>query len=66
MNRAFVVKPKNETDIRFLANLFDKLGVSSTLINQEELEDFGLSVLMKEADKSKKINRDIIFKKLKL
>ncbi len=65
MNRAFVVKPNNETDIKFLTNLFEKLGVSSKLITQEEIEDFGLSVMMKDANQSKRVTRETIMKKLK-
>ncbi len=65
MNRAFVVKPNSETDIKFLANLFGKLGVSSKLITQEEVEDFGLSMMMKDVDRAKKVNRKTIMKKLK-
>ncbi len=65
MNRAFVVKPNNKTDIKFLTNLFEKLGVSSKLITQEEIEDFGLSVMMKDANQSKRVTRETIMKKLK-
>ena len=65
MNRAFVVKPNSETDIKFLANLFQKLGVSSKLITQEGIDDFGLSIMMKDVSRAKKVSRETIMKKLK-
>ena len=48
----------------FVNALLKKLGISSKLLTVEEMEDFGLGILMKEADRSKKVSKNIILKKL--
>jgi len=65
MNRALVVKPQNEADIKFLSDLFGKLGMSSRVIESETVEDIGLAELMKNVDRSKKVSRETIMKKLR-
>lgn len=64
MNKAIVVKPNNETDVKFLFDLFSKLGVSSKVIDGEMLEDIGLAELMKSVNRGKKVSRKTIIKKL--
>ena len=62
--RALVIKPKSDSEYKFLSSLLKKLGISSSSVSLEELEDIGLSKLMREADKSKKATRMEIMKKL--
>jgi len=64
MNRALVVKPRNEAEIKFLSDLFGKLGMSSSVIGSETMEDIGLAELMKNVDRRKKTSRETIMKKL--
>jgi hypothetical protein len=64
MNRALVVRPRDEAEIKFLSDLVGKLGMSSRVIENEIIEDLGLAELMKNVDRSKKTSRDIIIKKL--
>ncbi|MFZ1977876.1 MAG: hypothetical protein WAV76_07945 [Bacteroidota bacterium] len=46
MNRALVVRPRDEAGIKFLSDLIGKLGMSSRVIENEILEDLGLAELM--------------------
>ncbi len=62
--KAMVVTTKNGSEYKFVAELLKKLGVSSSAISTKELEDIGLSKMMKEVDKSKKVSRQLIMKKL--
>jgi hypothetical protein len=62
--KALVIKPKNDKELRFVSDLLKKLGISSYSVSLEDLEDIGLSKLMREADKSKKASRSEIMKKL--
>ena len=61
---ALVVTPKNQDEFKFVADLLKKLGVGSSLLTQDELEDIGMSKLMHGIDKSKKASRAEIMKKL--
>jgi hypothetical protein len=62
--KALVITPKNENEFKFVADLLKKLGVSSSTLSEDELEDIGLSKLMRGIDKSKKASRAEIMKKL--
>jgi hypothetical protein len=62
--KAIVIKPKNDSEYKFISNLLKKLGVGSSSLNLEEIEDIGLSRSMKGIDKSKKASKAEIMKKL--
>ena len=62
--KALVITPKNDNEFKFISNLLEKLGVGSSSLSQEELEDLGMSKLMRGIDKSKKTSRGEIMKKL--
>lgn len=64
--KALVVKAKNQTELKFLADLLKKLGIQSTQMEIEEVEDQAMSILMKKADRTKKVSRETIMKKLKV
>jgi hypothetical protein len=65
MSIALVVKPKDEAEVKFLSSLLEKLGVQSTLVDEDLIEDLGMSLLLKDVDKTKKISRESILKKLR-
>ena len=62
--KALVVTPKDESEYKFVSNLLRKLGINSSAVTQEDLEDIGLSKLMSKVDKTKKENRVQVMKKL--
>ena len=62
--KALVVTPKNETEFKFISGLLKKLGVGASSLDQNELEDIGMSKLMRDVDKIKKSSRSEIMKKL--
>ena len=62
--KALVVTPKNSNEFKFVADLLKKLGVGSSTVSQDELEDIGMSKLLRQVDKTKKANRTEIMKKL--
>jgi hypothetical protein len=65
MTRALIIKPKTKSDLRFLSDLLSKLGIKSSLVDEEAIEDAGLFSLMKDADRTKKVSRKSVMKKLK-
>lgn len=62
--KALVITPKNNSEFKFIADLLKKLGVGSSALTQDELEDIGMGKLMHGIDKAKKVNRAEIIKKL--
>jgi len=62
--KALVITQNNDSEFKFLADLLKKLGVGSSPLTKDELEDIGMSRLMQEVDKTKKASRAEIMKKL--
>lgn len=62
--KAMVITPKSASEHKFLSDLLKKLGVTVSSLSQEELEDIGLAKMMRDADKSKKVSRSAVMKKL--
>lgn len=63
--KAIVIKTKNKNEEKFLSDLLEKLGISSDIISEEELEDLGFSRMMNNVDRNKKVSKGTIMKKLK-
>jgi hypothetical protein len=62
--KSLVINPKNNDEFKFLSGLLKKLGVGTSIISREELEDMGMSKLMRDVDRSKKVSRSQILNKL--
>jgi hypothetical protein len=62
--KAIVVTPKSNDEFKFITDLLKKLGIGTSTLSKEELEDIGMVKLLNNVDKSKKANRSEIMKKL--
>jgi hypothetical protein len=62
--KALVVTPKNSNEFKFVTDLLKKLGIDSATVSQDELEDIGMSKLLRQVDKIKKASRSEVMKKL--
>lgn len=62
--KAIVVTPKSDSEFRFITDLLKKLGIGNSTLTKEDLEDFGMLKLLKNVDKTKKVSRSVIMKKL--
>ena len=60
-----VITPKSQTEFKFINDLLNKLGILTATMTEEELEDMGLSKILKAVDKTKKVSKESIMKKLK-
>lgn len=63
--KAMVITPKNPREFKFLSDLLKKLDILSSVMTEEEVEDLGLSKLLKKVDKTKKVSKESILRKLK-
>ncbi|MFC0771328.1 hypothetical protein [Terrimonas alba] len=43
--KALVITPKDDNEFKFLSDLLKKLGINSSSLTQDELEDIGMSKL---------------------
>jgi hypothetical protein len=60
-----LITPKSKKEFQFITELLNKLGISNKKLSLQEKEDLALSLLMSEADRSKKVSEKIIMRKLK-
>lgn len=60
-----IVSPKTAEDLKILADLLNRLGISVLRLSEEEKEDLGLVILMHEANREEKVTRDEVMKKLR-
>lgn len=60
-----VITPKNQGEFKFINDLLKKLGISSATMTEEELEDIGLSKMLKAVDKTKQVSKNSVMQKLK-
>ncbi|MBI5324913.1 MAG: hypothetical protein HZB41_06535 [Ignavibacteriae bacterium] len=65
MNTAILVSPKDKTELNFISEFFWKTKIKSKILSLEELEDFGLGLLMNEADRNDKANKEAVLRKLR-
>jgi hypothetical protein len=63
--KAMVITPKNQSEFKFINDLLTKLGIASSTMTEEELEDLGMSKMLKSVDKTKKVSKETIMNKLK-
>ncbi len=63
---SIVINPKSSQELKFISELLQKLGVKSKVISDEDSEDLGLSILMKDIDRSDIATEDEVMAKLKV
>ena len=63
--KSLIISPKSKTELKFIEELLNKLGITSKMLTEEEIEDAGLSLMMKDVDRSKKVSKESVMKKLK-
>jgi len=59
-----VITPQSNAQLKQLEKLLKEMGIASRAVSDEDIEDSGLLVLMKKADRTKKVSRKTIMKKL--
>ncbi|MBX2897674.1 MAG: hypothetical protein KF763_19690 [Cyclobacteriaceae bacterium] len=60
-----IITPKNKKEFEFVTELLTKLKIQNKKLSLTEKEDLGLSLLMRDVDRQKKVSEKIIMKKLK-
>jgi len=62
---SIVVNPKSQEELKFLSELLKKLGVDTKVLSDEDVEDLGLSILMKDVDRNDLATEEEVMAKLK-
>lgn len=62
---SIVISPRDQKEFEFIKNLLQKLGVKSKVLANADIEDLGMSILMKDVDRSDKVSESEVMKNLK-
>ena len=62
---ALLIRPKNAEESEFITRLVDRLGVKSHRLSEDDVLDLGLSMMMRKADKTKKVSEEAVMKLLR-
>ena len=62
---SLLIMPKDKQEFQLMSDFLTKIKMKSRVMSIEDREDFALAELMKEADRSKKVSRTDIMKKLR-
>ena len=60
-----LISPKSYNELKFIEDFLHKIGVVSKELSKDEKEELGISILMKQADRSRRVSRETIMKKLR-
>jgi len=62
---ALLIRPKNAEEAELLQRLVDRMGMKSHRLTEDDVLDMGLAVLMRKADRSKKVSEESVMKLLR-
>jgi len=61
---SIVISPKSKDEAKLITDLLEKMNITAKVITDEEKEDMGLLMMMKEVDRSDKVSYEEVMKKL--
>ncbi|HMQ75281.1 MAG TPA: hypothetical protein PKE21_05860 [Flavobacteriales bacterium] len=62
---ALLIRPKNAEEADLLQRLVLRMGVKSHRLSEDDLLDMGLAILMRKADRTKKVPEEAVMKLLR-
>ncbi len=63
--KTIILTPKSKSELATLSTFLKKVKIEATYLTEEEKEELGLKILMREADRKKTVTRTTIIRKLK-
>lgn len=62
--KTIVIQLKDNADAELISGLLKKMRIRSRVLATDEMEDVGLGEMMLKVDRSEKVSREIVMKKL--
>lgn len=60
-----LINPKDKAELELLTQLLGRMNVASKILSEEDQEDLGLAILMKEPNRRQKVSKETIMETLK-
>jgi len=61
---ALIIKSENCSDLKLISDLVKKMGLEYKSLSEEDIEDFGLTIFMKQGDRTSTVSRETVMRKL--
>lgn len=62
---AILIQPKDAAEFQLLHSLLAKMKIAATVLSEEDWEDLGLSMLMREVERTDTVSREAVMAKLR-
>jgi hypothetical protein len=62
---ALVIHPKNDQDSRLIQSILSRFKIKVSTLSDEQIEDLGMEILMKNTDRSKKVSREKVMEAIR-
>lgn len=62
--KTIVIQLEDDADVQLISGLLKKMRIRSKVLTSDEMEDVGLGEMMLKVDRSEKVSREQIMKKL--
>ncbi len=59
-----IVTLKDKHELQLVSDMLKKMKINAKKLSEEEREDIGLTKLMKQANRSEKVSRELVMKSL--
>lgn len=57
---SIIIHPKDQLEFDLLKEVLTRMNVTADVISEEDQEDLGLPILMKEVDRTQKVSKEAI------
>ncbi len=62
--QSLLITPKDDAELELLSALLSRLNIETTVISEEDQEDMGMAMLLREVDRTQQVSRESVFKAL--
>lgn len=62
--KTMVIRLKDDSEMELISGLLAKMKIHSKVLSADEMEDIGLGEMMLKVDRSDKVTREMVMKKL--
>jgi hypothetical protein len=63
--KTIILTPKNKTELANLSAFIKKFNIDASYLTEDEKDDIGLKMLMRESNRKKTVSRATVIRKLK-
>jgi len=63
--QSILITPKNKAELKVLSDLLSRMNIPAKVLDDDDKEDLGMGVFLREADRGDKVSREEMMQKLR-